>query len=126
LQRDEDALQEAQRDQRKDDSQRNPKDEMYPERRIEGNLHPKRRADDDEADNEDDEDGRPVAGIGEGIVEPAIPAVPAQRQEAGEQLALAAARTAPLQAGLDRVHRRPKSLVFFHQPLPNDRHAPSP
>ena len=55
-----------------DQRQRYPNDEVQPQRRLVGDLHPQRQADDDEADDQDDEDRRAVAGVGEGIVEPAI------------------------------------------------------
>ena len=80
---------------------------MQPERRAERHLHPQRQSDDDEADDQDDEHGRTVAGVGEGIVEAADDAALADREEAGEQPAFAAARAAALEPGRDRIDLRP-------------------
>ena len=64
LQRDQDALEHTHEDQAEDDGERYPQQEMHPERRIDIDLHPECCPHDDEADDQDDEDDRPVAGIG--------------------------------------------------------------
>ena len=68
---------------------------VQPVRRVEGELDEQRQADDDEADDHHDEDGRAVAGIGEGEIEAAVRAARRDGQEAVEQAALAAARATP-------------------------------
>src|SRR5206468_2114885 len=57
-------------------------------------LDDQRGADDDGARDHDDEDRRPIAGIDEGIIEPAGFAVRPQRQKTRIEFSLAAARTA--------------------------------
>src|ERR1700678_2705044 len=65
---------------------------MQPEWRLILDLDDPRAADHDAAGGNDDENRRPVAGVDEGIVEPAGLAIRPQRQKAGIQPALAAAR----------------------------------
>ncbi len=66
---------------------------MHPEWRLILDLDDQRAADDDGAGNHDDEDGRAVAGIDKGIIEPAGFTSRPQGQESRIQFALAAART---------------------------------
>ena len=86
--------------------QRQPQHRVHPERRLIEDLGEQRRADDDEAGDEHDEDRGPVAGIGEAVIEPADVAARPQRQKALEQLALAATRTCARQSGEDRSGKR--------------------
>jgi hypothetical protein len=79
---------------------------MHPHRRAVGNLHKERAAGDHEADEEDDENGGPVGGIGEAEIEAAGAAARRELQETVEEAALAAARTAALQPRGDRLLRR--------------------
>src|SRR3569833_1871237 len=88
---------------------------MPPDRRAVIDLQPQHRPDDDEADDQDDEDGRTVAGICERIVEPAGGAAWLQRQKAVEELALAAARAAAFEPDLNGIHRREMSAILFHR-----------
>ena len=97
---DEEALERAEQAERQDENQRHPEQHMQPERRLEGELDDQRQADDDEADDHDDEDCRPVTGIGEGIIQPAGFAARLDAEEAVEETALAAARTASAKTGL--------------------------
>ncbi len=64
---------------------------MQPERRVDIDLHPERRADDHEADDQDDEDDRTIAGIRETIIELATAAGRPNLQQPVEELSLAAA-----------------------------------
>jgi hypothetical protein len=77
-----------------------------------GDLHEERAAGDHEPDEEDDENGRPVGGIGEAEIEPAGAAARREFQETVEEAALAAARAAALQPGRDRLLRRIEGLVL--------------
>ena len=92
LQRDQKRFHRAQRPQRDGKGQRQPQRGVQPERRLVFHFHDQRRGDDDRARDHDDEDRRPVAGVDEGIVEPAGFTVRPKRQESGIELALAAAR----------------------------------
>ena len=65
---------------------------MNPERRLVFDLHDQGGGDDDGAGQHDQENRRPVAGVDEGVVEPAGLAVRPQIEEARIKLALAAAR----------------------------------
>ena len=76
-----------------------PQHDVHPHRRMQLELDEERAAEHEEAQDEDGEYGRAVAGVGEGIAEPAALALLAQHQPAAEQRALAAARAAPLEAG---------------------------
>src|SRR5579872_3110682 len=66
---------------------------MQPERRLILDLHHQCTADDDRARQHDDENGGPIAGIDESIVQAASFASRAQAEETGEELSLSAART---------------------------------
>src|SRR5207248_1753578 len=106
LQRDEDALEQAQRAQRHDQDQRRPKQGVQPERRLIRELDDQRRRDDDEAADEDREYGGAVARIGERIIEPANLTARPELQETAEQLAVPAARTTAGKTGQDRKGNR--------------------
>src|ERR1700722_15066044 len=84
---------------------------MHPEWRLIPHLRHQSRADDDEAGQEHDEDGRPVAGIGEAIIEPANVAARPQRDKSLEQFTLAAARTGAGQAGEGGTGKRVDRFV---------------
>src|ERR1019366_4174636 len=71
---------------------------------------------DDRTAEQNYEHRRAIAGIGEGEVEAAALASRAQRQEALEQLALAAARTAAAQAAGDRQSGRRDMIVHGSKP----------
>src|SRR5436853_393540 len=94
LHRDQDALDRPQRNERRDEDQRQPERRVDPIRRGVENLHGQRREYDQEPREEHREERRPVGRIDERIVEPAGVAARSERQEALEQLALAAAWTA--------------------------------
>ena len=51
--------------------ERQPEQDMHPEGRREAQLDPDGEADDDAADDEDQEGGRPVADVEAGEIEPA-------------------------------------------------------
>ena len=74
---------------------------MHPEWRLVGDLDDQGREHHEEAGTQDDEDRRAVAGIREGIIQPAFLAAWPQFEKAGEHLALAAARAAAGEAGND-------------------------
>src|ERR1700679_4163521 len=81
---------------------------MQPEWRLILDLDDQRAADPDRAGDHDDENRRPVAGIDEGIIEPADFAIGPQVDESREQLALAAARASagkPAQRALQKGRR---------------------
>ncbi|OWK24346.1 hypothetical protein AJ87_23135 [Rhizobium yanglingense] len=61
---DQDTLAPAQRQKRKSDRQRSEQQNVQPDRRRIVHLQPEHGADDDEADDENDEDGGAIAGIG--------------------------------------------------------------
>ena len=71
LQRDQQRLHRAQRQQRGREDQRQPQRGVQPERRLVFDLDDQRAADHDGAGDHDDEHRRPVAGIDEGVIEPA-------------------------------------------------------
>ena len=51
--------------------ERTPQHDMHPHRRFKGELHVEGATEDEEAEDEDGEHRRPVAGIDEAVVEPA-------------------------------------------------------
>src|SRR3569623_1779081 len=103
LQRDQKPLQRPQRRERDQKDQRDPQRGMHPIWRRIVDLDRHRREDDDESADQDDEYGRTVAGIGEAVVQTAAVAGLAQSEEAFEQGALAATRTASAQAAANRL-----------------------
>src|SRR5689334_21539185 len=86
---------------------------MQPERRLVFDLHDQCGTDHDGARDHDDEDRRAVAGIDEGIVEPADVAVRTQVDEPGVKLALAAAWTAAGNAAQRALGYRRCGLVHL-------------
>ncbi len=72
---------------------------MDPIRRLESQLHPEGEAEHNASGQQDDEHGRPVAGISETIVEPALVASRGEFEKALEQLPFAALRTFAEQGG---------------------------
>src|ERR1700739_5010637 len=79
-------------------------------RMVEVSGH-QRRADDDEAGEEHDEDRRTIAGISKAIIEPADLAARAERQKAGKQFAAATARAAACQSGEHCSRKRVDQLL---------------
>ena len=73
LQRDQHALERPQRSERHQQDERDPERSVHPIRRRIGDLDGHGREDDDEAADQDDEDGRPVAGVRLSIGEHGIP-----------------------------------------------------
>ena len=90
---------------------------MDPERRLIGHLDNECGADHDEAGKENHEHRRPIAGIDEGIVEPAGLAARRNLQESMEQPAAAAARATAHQAREQRGHRRIGTIIGHHELL---------
>src|SRR5215468_2316033 len=84
---------------------------MEPERRLIERLDNKSAADDDEAREEYDEHGRPIAGVDEAVIEPAHLAIGRQTEETAEQLAPATAWAPAHQPGKQRRHRRMGALI---------------
>src|SRR6266852_4421229 len=84
---------------------------MEPERRLIERLHDKGAADDDEAREEYDEHRRPIAGVDEAVVKPALLAMGRQTEETTEELAPAASRAPAHQPGKQRRHRRMGGLI---------------
>jgi hypothetical protein len=75
---------------------------MHPHGRIELQLHPECKDDARDAAEADDKEGRTIGRIGEAVVQPAMLAAGAQRQESVKEMSDAAARTEPPDPGLDR------------------------
>src|SRR5262249_60279699 len=99
-----------------------PQQAVPPQRRSVQEFTHRREADDDEAGEQDDADGRPVAGIREPVVEAASRAPRRRGEEAGEQRPLAAARTPAGKAGQDRR----RTFGFRHRLLPWGGAPPRP
>src|SRR3954447_17958201 len=79
---------------------------MQPERRLVDHFDDQCRANDDEAGNQDHENGRAIAGIRKGVIEPARVASLTQAEETGKQASLATTGTAPGKPGHDRLRQR--------------------
>jgi hypothetical protein len=86
------ALGDPQQPDHHDRRQREPQQDVDPERRLDRQLEPDGKAGDDGADDEDQERRRPVADVEAGEVEPAGAARRSEGGEAGEQRLVAAAR----------------------------------
>ena len=110
LQRDHQAFHRPQRPKRNDEDQRQPQHRMDPIGRVVQDLGNQRGSDHDEAGEKHDEDGRPVARIGEVVVETANVAARPQGQEPLKQLALTATRAGARQS---RAHRSRKRLDYL-------------
>jgi len=94
LEGDEHALEGPKQEERKNERQGAPDNGVQPVRRLVEHFDQERRADDDKAGDEDDEDRGPIAGIGEAVVEAADLAAGREGQVAVIQLALVASGTA--------------------------------
>jgi hypothetical protein len=113
LQRDQKTFRRPQQSYANHRRQRQKDDEMHPEGRLIDDLRPERRAEDDETGEEGHEDGRPVAGVDEVIIEMAGCAARCQLQQAGKQLAASATRAAAEEPS-DIRRRRCRSIVAAH------------
>src|SRR5690606_18836751 len=83
-----------------------------------GDFRPERQSDDDEANDQYDENRWPIAGVGEGIVEPAAAAIWRDGKKTGEQAPLPAAGAAPFHSGCERIDCGPVDLIVTHVFLP--------
>ncbi len=94
LQRDENALQWPQHAERHEQHQRNPQHGMHPVRRTPDEFDNDGKAHHEKSSDQDHEHRRPVAGIGEAIVEAADIAALREIEKPGKQLAPPATRAA--------------------------------
>src|ERR1041385_2741724 len=94
---------------------------MHPKWRLIDHLDDQCRANHDEAGNQDHENRGAVTCISEGIVEPASLALLAQREEAGKQVPLVAARASAREAGHDRLGERRLVHAVSLDPPAHDR-----
>src|SRR6516164_10506182 len=91
LQRDQKRFHRPQRQQRRGQNQWQPQHRVKPERRLIFYLHDQRASDDDRAGKHDDEDSGSVAGVDERVIQSTDVTLRPKREEAGKQLAVAAA-----------------------------------
>lgn len=105
LQRNHQAFHRPQQSERDNQDQRKPQNGVDPIWRVVNGFRDQGRADDDKSGQKHDENGRPIAGIGKAIVEPAKFAAGTQGQKSRKQLSPAAMRTAAAQSCFDSGDR---------------------
>lgn len=99
LKRDQQAFRWPQKREADEEGQREENQDVHPERRLIEQLHPDGCAEHEQSADEAPENGRPVARIGEPIIETTVLAARRQCQEARKERGLPAAGTVALKAG---------------------------